>query len=106
MFRVPWHPSVDTLAVVGLPTISAIGAFGTMITVWQICWGGKDLQLVAKSTMRSASMRPYPNLCEYCRPAPFLNHPGSSSKGSAFDDITTRYCISLHVRLGFASELI
>ena len=46
----------------------------------------------------------YPNWWLNSLPAPFLDQPDSSLRGSALDVMTTRYCISLHVRLGLASR--
>lgn len=38
------------------------------------------------------------------RLTPFRTHPASFSSGPERDERTTKYCISLHVRLGFASR--
>lgn len=35
---------------------------------------------------------------------PFIFQPVSFSNGNDFDVITTMYCMSLHVKLGFASR--
>lgn len=58
----------------------------------------------AKLTKAPASISPYPNLCDTFRRTPFVIHPFSFSKGVDLDVNTTKYCISLQVRLGLASR--
>jgi hypothetical protein len=49
------HPNKDaykyylqcTRHLVGMPTLSEMGAFGTMMLVWQMCCVGKVFQLAA-----------------------------------------------------------
>lgn len=58
----------------------------------------------AKLTKEAASINPYPNLWLTFRFTPVVIQPVSFSNGSERDVNTTRYCISLHVKLGFASN--